>query len=164
MKSNDHFVVGDWITHVDFGIGQVMGIESKRISGTESHYYRITTKDSTFWLPVDKVNPEKLRSLATPGEIEQTIAALQAPPETLGSTPLARQAAIKSARLKNTLQDVACIVRDLYAYRQKKGELAVKESSAYKLLRQRLVSEWAMVMQKQPDTVTSRLDALLASD
>ena len=163
MKLSDRFVVGAWITHVDFGIGQVKGVEVKRISGNESQYYRIKTADSLYWLPVDNVNPEKLRGLATPREIEQSIMTLQALPEALGATPIVRQNAIKNARYKNTLQDLARIVRDLHAYRQKKGGLAVKEGSAYKLLKQRLINEWAMVMQKQPEMVTSRLDALLAS-
>lgn len=163
MEKVDCLVVGEWVTHIDFGIGQVEGIDVKSISGSESRYYRIKTADSTYWLPVENVDTDKLRELATPSEIQQTVETLQAPPKPLGQTPAVRQNKIKKARLKNTLQDMARIVRDLHALRQKKGTLAVKEGSAYKLLKKRIVEEWALVMKKKPETVNNRLESLLTS-
>ena len=66
---------GDWIVHFHFGIGQIDGVDVKDISGEEKRYCRIQATDCTFWVPVDQMDGDLVRPLATPKEIKQAIAA-----------------------------------------------------------------------------------------
>ena len=71
MKEPCTYSDGDWIVHSLYGVGQIKGIEVKCISGEEKSYYRVEGEDSTFWMPVDQMNSDILRSLSTRDEIQK---------------------------------------------------------------------------------------------
>ena len=104
---------------------------------------------------------EVLRPLSSQEEIQLAIAALQRPPKEMSSNYKERQMRIQKARIMNTPQSMARIVRDLRERRRNKGPLNTTERSAYQTLKQRLIEEWAMVTGNQVEKVTSRIDTLL---
>lgn len=161
MAESHSFSKGDWIVHSHYGTGQIKGIDTRSISGEDTKYFRIKTSDSTFWIPVDQMDSEVLRPLSTPEEIDQAIATLQKPPEQMSSNHKVRQSRIRQARIHNTPQAIAQIIRDLRAYRRKKGVLNETERNAFQVLKQRLVEEWALVTGTKTERVASKLDTLL---
>ena len=85
MKEFQSYSTGDWIVHAYYGIGQIKGVEVKCISGEESRYYKIQATGSTYWMPVDQMDSEALRPLATSEEMQQAIDVLQEPPMEMSS-------------------------------------------------------------------------------
>ena len=152
---------GDWIVHSLYGIGQIKGVDTKGISGEETHYYRIKATDSTFWVPVDQMDSEVLRPLSTPEEIQQAIAALQKPAKEMSPNYKTRQSRIRRVQDRNTPRAIARLIRDLRAYQREKGALNKTERSAYRTLRQRLVEEWAIVVGSKAEKIAPELDHLL---
>lgn len=61
MNASHIYAVADWFEHTYYGIGQIKGIEAKDISGASVDYFWIQTTDSTFWVPVDRMDSEKNR-------------------------------------------------------------------------------------------------------
>lgn len=161
MEEAHTYSDGDWIVHSRFGIGQIKDIEVKHISGDETRYYRIKTTDSIFWMPVDQMDSDLLRPLSSPEEIHLAIATLQEPPEEMSSNYKIRQIRIQDAQTHNTPQAIAQIIRDLRAYRRKKDALNSSERSAFRSLKQRLVEEWAIVLDMKTETAASKLENLL---
>ncbi len=161
MKEAHTYSDGDWIVHSRFGIGQIKDIEVKNISGEETRYYRIKTTDSIFWMPVDKMDSDLLRPLSSPEEIHLAIATLQEPAEEMSSNYKIRQIRIQDAQTHNTPKATAQIIRDLRAYRRKKDALNSTERSAFRSLKQRLVEEWAIVLDIKTETAALKLETLL---
>lgn len=161
METNHSYSKGTWIVHTQYGIGKIIGIDIKDISGEETRYFRIKSNNSTFWIPTDQMDSEVLRPLSTQEEIQLAIAALQKPPKEMSSNYKERQLRIHKAQTRNTPQSMARIIRDLRELRRKKGPLNATERSAYRTLKHRLIEEWAMVTDNKIEKVTSRLDDLL---
>ncbi len=161
MEEAHTYSDGDWIVHSRFGIGQIKDIEVKNISGEETSYYRIKTTDSIFWMPVDQMDSDLLRPLSSPEEIHLAIATLQEPAEEMSSNYKIRQIRIQDAQAHNTPKAIAQIIRDLRAYRRKKDALNSTERSAFRSLKQRLVEEWAIVLDIKTETAASKLETLL---
>lgn len=161
MESAHVFSEEDWLVHSYYGIGQIKGVEVKGISGAEVHYFRIQTTDSTFWVPVDQMDSEIMRPIATPQDIHMVIAILQRPPKEMSSDHHIRKSRIRCVQLENTPEDVARLIRDMRARQQDKGKYNLDENNVVRTLRQRLIEEWSIVMDKQTERVATRLDTLL---
>ena len=162
MQEAQIYAEGDWIVHVNYGIGQIKGIDAKTISGEEMPYYRIEASDSTFWMPVGRMDSETLRPLSTPEEIREAIATLGNPPKKMSSNFKIRQNRIQRVRIHNTPRAIARLVRDLRAWKRKKGMFNQTERIAYRTLKQLLIEEWAIVIGMKAERAELELDLLLS--
>lgn len=161
MEASRTYAEGDWIAHAHYGIGQIRGIEVKGISGEETRYYRVQSVDSTFWIPVDQMDSDFLRPLSSPEELQKAIAVLQRPPKEMSSNHNTRRSRIRQVQLQNTPKAMAQLIRDLRARQRAKGALNIKESNAFKVLKKRLVQEWAIVTDARTEKVVTHLEDLL---
>jgi CarD family transcriptional regulator len=160
MNASHIYAVEDWLAHTYYGIGQIKGIEVKDISGASVDYFRIQTSDSTFWVPVDRMDSEKMRPVATLEEFELVIAILQRPPKAMSADHKARKTHMERVQEQNMPEEMARLMRDLRARQRDKGKYSLDENKAVRTLRQRLVDEWSVVTGETVETVTSSLDAL----
>ncbi|MFN2134307.1 MAG: CarD family transcriptional regulator [Candidatus Promineifilaceae bacterium] len=163
MKMDSSHVIGEghWIAHAYYGIGRIMATETKCISGEDTQYFRVQTADSTYWVPTDQIDSEMLRPICSDDELRQAIEILQRPPQEMSSNHVARNNRIQRVTLQNSPNGVARLVRDLRARQRQKGALNLKESSAYKSLKKRLIDEWAVVKGINAEKAGQRLDDML---
>lgn len=161
MEDTHDYSKGDWIVHAYYGIGQIKGIEVQCISGEESRYYKIQGTDSTYWMPVDQMDSEALRPLATSKEMQWAIDVLHESPKEMSSNQNTRKGRIRRVQLQNKPESVARLVRDLQARQKDKGTLNQNERTAFSVLKQQLIEEWAIVSGLNSETAASKMDALL---
>ena len=161
MEDSHAYSEGDWIVHSHYGVGKIQGVEVKSISGEDSSYFRIITNNSTFWVPVDQMDSAVLRPLSTPEGIQEAIDVLHRPAVEMSSNTKIRQSRIQSVRLDNSPTAIARLIRDLRAREREKGVLYSSERSAFQTLRERLIQEWAIVMEADVDDISAELDGLL---
>ena len=161
MEASNEYSVEDWLVHAFLGIGQIKAIELKSISGESVQYFRIKTTDSTFWIPVDRMDSQELRPLSTPVEVQLATAILLRPPKAMASDHKLRKNDIRRVQQNNTLEDIARLIRDLRARQRERGELAMEELNAMRALKQRLVEEWAIITGEKTDKIASKLEDLL---
>ena len=161
MEPSHAYSKEDWLVHTHYGIGQIVGIEVKAISGAKVNYFRIQTSDSTYWIPVDQMDSETMRPVATPEDLQLAIAILQRPPIEMSSDHNVRKNLIRRVQLQNTLEDNARLIRDMRARQRDKGKYNLDENNIIRTLKQRLVDEWSIVTGKQKEKVASTLDELL---
>ena len=161
MKASQVYSEGDWLAHSVFGIGQIKGIEVKDISGASVDYFRIQTTDSTFWVPVDRMDSEKMRPVSTLEEFRLVIAILQRPPKEMSPDHQVRKTRIQRVQHQNMPEDIARLIRDLRARQRDKGKYSLDENQAGRMLRQRLADEWSVITGETIENATSNLDALI---
>jgi CarD family transcriptional regulator len=134
---------GNWIVHKRYGIGQIQGVEQKNISGEPADYYRVETHNSIVWLPVDDLNKDAFRALASQEEFEEAVAILQRTPRQMPSNFNSRKKRIREVKAKNSIRAIARLVRDLW-YRQTGRTLSNTEHRALRRFMQRLAAEWSV--------------------
>lgn len=106
LKSIEEIQAGDYIVHIDYGIGQYLGIKRLRIDGYESDFLLINyAGDDKLYLPLDRID-----------RVQRYVG-----PE--GSTPeLHRLGGISwqktKERVKKEMEDMAKELIDLYASRE----------------------------------------------
>jgi CarD family transcriptional regulator len=161
VESSHTYVVKDWLVHATFGIGQIVGVEEKGISGANVRYYKIRTADSTFWIPIDRMDGQELRPVCSAAEIQIAIAILLGPAETMASNHQIRKNEIQRILVLNTLAGSARLIRDLRARQRERGELHIAEMNTLRSLKQRLLEEWIVATGEQPEHVAARIDELL---
>jgi RNA polymerase-interacting CarD/CdnL/TRCF family regulator len=137
------FAEGDWIVHLYHGVGQVISIESKSLDGNKVKYYKVQTKDSIYWVPVGKVDEERIRPLSTPKEIDKALRIIRRKPRQMSADHMKRKNQINDVRSIGALDEVAKIIRDLYA-RQVAEKLNDSEERALSQFTDRLLSEWSV--------------------
>ena len=161
MKAVHVYSKGDWLVHSVFGIGQIQGIEVKNISGANSDYFRIQTFNSTYWVPVDRVDSEKMRPVATLEEFGLAIAILERPPRAMSADHKVRKTHMERVQEQNMPQEMARLIRDLRARQRDKGVFHLDENNAIRTLKQRLAYEWSVITGETVENATSNLDSLL---
>jgi len=156
------FHKGDWIVHRQYSLGQIKRIEIKDIGGEATEYYRVESEDSIFWIPVDQMDSDFIRPIATPQEFQKVLEELKKPSEKMASNYKKRNSRIKKVRLNNKPRSIARLIRDLRAKRRKKKGLNQTERNALKSLTDRLIKEWALVQNIRPEKAQERLEKLLS--
>jgi RNA polymerase-interacting CarD/CdnL/TRCF family regulator len=141
MNASHIYAVEDWLAHTYYGIGQIKGIEVKDISGASVDYFRIQTSDSTFWVPVDRMDSEKMRPVTTLEEFGLVIAILQRPPKAMSADHKVRKTHMEHVQEQNMPEEMARLMRDLRARQRDKGKYSLDENNVVRTLKQRLADE-----------------------
>jgi RNA polymerase-interacting CarD/CdnL/TRCF family regulator len=136
------YTKGDWVVHLYHGVGQIIGLEKKCLEGKTVSYYKVRTKDSTYWVPVEHVDNIRVRPLATKKEIREAIQILERDPHEMSDDHTERKSLINEVKEDGTFLSLARIVRDLAA-RQAHTRLNDSEERALHQFTDRLVAEWS---------------------
>lgn len=146
MEGSASFSKGEWIVHHYYGVGQVKGIEKKVLDGREVSYYKVKTRNSQYWIPVESDDNSRLRPLSSPAEIKKISRILRRKPDEMDPDHMQRKRLIREVLDEGSLLDMARIIRDLSA-RQQDKKLNPTEEDALKRFKDRLVREWAVCME-----------------
>lgn len=135
------YSTGDWIVHKFHGVGQIKGIEEKRIGKHKNTYYHIKTHNGILWLPVDKLNEEWLRSVASDVEMRQALAVLAGQPQQMNDNLNKRKSRIKEVDSNCAPTEIAELLRDLKALKKRKTTLSQFEEQALRHLTECFLAE-----------------------
>ena len=165
MEKIRTFSKGEWIVHHYYGVGQIKGIEKKMLDGEKLSYYKVKTRNSQYWIPIEGEENSRLRPLSSPDEIKKISRVLKRKPDEMDPDHMQRKRLIKEVQAEGSLKDMARIIRDLSA-RQKEKKLNPTEEDALKRFKDRLVREWAVSMELDIDNASiafeENLDKALA--
>ena len=154
------FAKRDWIVHLYHGVGQVISIESKQLDGNKVKYYKVQTKDSLYWVPVGKVDEDRIRPLSTPEEIDKALRIISRRPREMSDDHMQRKNQINDVRAIGALDEVTKIIRDLNA-RQVAEKLNDSEERALNHFTDRLISEWTVSKDISTDEARQILTEIL---
>lgn len=150
MAGTESFSKGQWIVHHYYGVGQIKGVEKKSLDGETVSYYKVKTRNSQYWIPVESEDSSRLRPLSSPAEIKKIINILQRRPKEMDPDHLQRKRLIREVLGSGSLADMARLVRDLTA-RQHAKKLNPTEEDALDRFKEGLLREWAVCMKTDID-------------
>jgi len=154
------FAEGDWIVHLYHGVGQIIDIEQKSLDGKTINYYKVQTKDSIYWVPVENVDIDRIRPLSTPKEIDNALRIIRRKPRKMSTDHMKRKSQINDVRSIGALDEVAKIIRDLSA-RQIADKLNDSEERALSQFTDRLISEWSVSKDISTSEAREKLNDIL---
>lgn len=154
------FSKGDWIVHLHYGVGQIKKIEKKRLGDKKASYYMAKTANSTFWVPVENPDAERVRPIASKYKMRLAIKTLKEPPIPLSDDHNERKRHINEVRLEISLISVAKLVRDLLA-RQAATRLNPSEEKALDHFSDNLLLEWSVSMGLDMEKVHTKYQEVL---
>ena len=155
------YAKGDWIVHAFYGVGQIKGIEKKKIGETETKYFKVTGKNSTFFVPVDNADNERIRPIASKYMLRKAINILKSPAEKLEDDHNQRKRQITERMNDCSLTGTAQLVRDLKA-RQIEFGLNDHEETTLAKLTDRLVKEWSITQEIDQESALKKFEMALS--
>jgi RNA polymerase-interacting CarD/CdnL/TRCF family regulator len=159
-----NFHPGDMVMHWTYGIGQIVNLEERTLSGSKTLYYAVQVRDMTVWVPADGNVKSRLRVPTSKSGFEHVLAILSSPSEPLPEDRLERR-----TRLLELLQDgrpesLCQLIRDLTAYqKQKVKPLNDNDHLVLKQCRNTLLGEWGFVLSLTHAQAEHELHRLLTS-
>jgi len=131
---------GDWIVHCRYGLGQIMGMDSKNLLGDRKAFYVVKTDAMTYWLPVSESGTKRIRPVASKETFEAALAVAAAEPRALEENFRRRLAYIQEQIQAASLLTKAALLRDMHA-RDVQKDIHINERKILETLKQQFVNE-----------------------
>lgn len=143
-KKSLRFNIGDWIIHYYHGVGQVKDIVEKGLEGNEKTFYKVTTKDIDYWIPIEDEDSDHIEPIRTEQDFEEALKVLTSKPEPIANHHKSRKKKIHDRWLDGDLLSRAKLLRDLNG-RLKLIKLSFSEKEVLKKVRSYFINEWLIV-------------------
>jgi RNA polymerase-interacting CarD/CdnL/TRCF family regulator len=153
---------GGWIVHLHHGVGQIQGTQVMCVGGQKNQYCRIRTRNSTIWMPLEKLNADWLRPLASPAEFQQALVVLGSAARPMDTDINRRKRRINNVKLNNSPVVIAEILRDLWAHNKEKKHVSQTDGEALRHFKNLFLAEWSVCMSLEMSIAKQQLDDLLA--
>jgi RNA polymerase-interacting CarD/CdnL/TRCF family regulator len=153
------FHVGDPVMHWTFGLGQVVGLEERVISGQKTLYYAVKVRDLTVWVPSDGYLESRLRPPTPAKGFKHLFAILTGSGEQLPEDRQERKLRLVEQLKDGSAESLCRVIRDLFTYRQVKS-LNENDQSILKRVQNALLGEWSFslsIPEMQAETDLYRL-------
>lgn len=139
-KTQSELAQGDWLVHCLYGLGQIVAVDSKEMFGDTKQYYVVKTEQITYWLPVDEIDPERIRPVASKKAFKEALEVLAQEPQKLDDNFRRRLIHIKNLINDGSLQSKAVLIRDITA-RDLQKDLHINEKKILENLQRQFMNE-----------------------
>lgn len=156
------FHEGDTVMHWIYGLGRIVRLEERNLSGENVLYYAVQIEDMTVWVPADDKLENRLRTPTLKAKFMHLLTILSGPSETL---PIDRQERklLLLEWLKNGSAESLCrVIRNLSAYRNI-HPLNGSDQALLKRSQDALLGEWGFALSVTPLQAEIELNRLLTS-
>jgi RNA polymerase-interacting CarD/CdnL/TRCF family regulator len=155
------FSKGDWIVHTYYGVGQIKGIETKQIDDSKTKYFKVDTKNSIYFVPVNNIDVERVRPVASQYMIRKVKKILKDKPEELPLDHNIRKRHISNLLTDCSLVTAAKLIRDL-TNRKSISRLNDHEEKTLENLIDQLVLEWSIVIKSDIEKASQQFEEALS--
>jgi len=159
-KKKNEFEVGSWIVHPNYGVGMISKVEKKRVNKEKARYYRVEAEDTTYWIPVERIEESRVRKVISRSGFRKAIQLLKKSPQKMDPNYKQRQSRIKDVLSKGLFRSTIRLARDLWARNHKKN-LNDSERTTLRKIMDNLIAEWAVVESINPKEASKELNRLL---
>jgi RNA polymerase-interacting CarD/CdnL/TRCF family regulator len=153
--------VGDSVVHWTYGLGQVVRLEERVLSGSNTLYYAVQVADMTVWVPADGKLESRLRSPTPAVEFEQLLTLLSDPSEPLPEDRHERRTHLLGLIRDGRAESLCRMIRDLSAH-QKIRSLNDNDQTLLKQARAALLGEMGFALSITHAQAEIELHRLLA--
>jgi RNA polymerase-interacting CarD/CdnL/TRCF family regulator len=157
------FHEGDTVMHWTYGLGQIIRLEERNLSGLNTLYYAVQIRDMTVWVPSDDELQNRLRLPTSKSGFNELIAILSNPGEPLPDDRKERRAHLLGFLRDGSTQSLCHIIRGLHGF-QKIRQLNESDQGILKQARNSLLAEWVFVLSMTPVEAEHELNHWLMSE
>ena len=150
---------GDWIVHAYYGIGQIVGTETKKIGDQKIKYYKARTKNSTFFIPTENPINDRIRPLSSVYKLRKAKQILKETPEEYPDNHNERRKVISESSSDRSMYTSAQIIRDLFHRKHQQG-LNDYEQKTLESTEKLFIREWAIIQDISEEEARERLEKL----
>lgn len=164
VKTSRGFANGDYVVYPKHGVGRVVGIEDREISGSKLELYvvRFEKERMTLRVPVTKAEASGMRKLSNPTKMGEAFTTLKGKAR-IKRTMWSRRAQEYEAKINSgDLISIAEVVRDLHR-KDDQPEQSYSERQIYEAALSRLARELAAVEAIDETEAMSRLEKVLVA-
>jgi RNA polymerase-interacting CarD/CdnL/TRCF family regulator len=155
---------GDPVMHWTHGLGQIMGLEERDLSGSKMMYYAVKMHtDITVWVPADSKLGTRLRPPTSQTTFKKLLSILSKPGEVLPEDRFERRNRLLDLLRDGRAESLCRVVRGLFDYRQKRS-LNDYDHALLKQTQNALLGEWGFVLSITPAQAEIEMHRLLSSD
>jgi len=143
---NSRFEIGDWVVHYYYGVGKVEDIVEKGLEGNEKVFYKVSTKDIDYWIPLEDEYTDHIEPIRSKKEFDQALKIIAEAPKPIAEHHKSRKKRIHDRWLEGNLESRARLLRDLHG-RLKLEKLSFSEKEMLEMVRQFFINEWIITDQ-----------------
>jgi len=159
-----NFHEGDPVMHWTYGLGKVIRLEERDLSGAKALYYAVEIGDMTVWVPADDMLENRLRSPTLKAKFKRLLAILSSPGEPLPDDRYERKILLLEW-LKNGRAESLCrVIRSLSVYREQVRPLNDNDQALLKRSQKALIGEWGFALSVTPAQAEFELHRLLTAE
>ena len=154
------FRKGDWVSHLQYGVGQVEGKEKKTLGGESLEYFKVQTRNGVYWIPTDNLDPERIRPVVSENNLQKAIAILESPAEAMAGKHTDRKKRIDEVTEKGDLAGFCALLRDLHGKRAD-GKLNTTEQRAHTAIKKKIAAEWSATREIAVQVANKEINKIL---
>ena len=136
---------GDSVMHWTHGLGTVVRLEERALSGQVIMYYAIQIGDMTVWVPADNMLETRLRLPTGKSVFKRMLGTLSKPGEPLPEDRRERKTLLIEWLKDGQTESFFRVIRSLATYRQGHS-LNLDEQAILKRSQNALIGEWSCAM------------------
>lgn len=159
-KKPESLKKGDWVVHTYYGIGQIKSVETKSIGDKKNKYFKVKTRNSTFFVPVANIDEDRVRPVASDYKLRKARKILKDPPVPFPEDHNERKKMLAEISGDSSLEVSAQTIRDLLFRKQTEG-LNDYEEKTLQTLEKLFVREWAIIQDVSEEEAQERYEKLL---
>jgi RNA polymerase-interacting CarD/CdnL/TRCF family regulator len=156
------FHKGDPVMHWTYGLGEVIGLEERALSGEKTLYYAVKVRDMTVWVPADGNIAKRLRHPTKAADFKRLFAILSDNGKPLPEDRQERKLHLVEQLKDGRAESLCHVIRDLFSYQQAKT-LNENEVVILKRAQNALLSEWGYSLSIPEMQAESDLRRMLTS-
>lgn len=145
IEQQSAFQVGDQVIHWVYGLGEIIELDEKVLSGKANHYYVVQMRDLTLWVPQNRTGSQSLRPPTPAEDFERLFDLLASPGDPLSTNSYARKGELAEILKDKTLESICRVVRDLVTYKRN-GRSNENDNSTLTYARNFLLNEWSVAL------------------
>lgn len=143
------FQVGDTVMHWNHGLGQITGLEERKVTGESQMYYVLRIRDLNIWVPADKLAAGRIRPPTSARSFKKLLAVLSGPAHSLPDDRRERKATLHTRMSDGTAESLCHVIRDL-TKREEARPLNDDDRSTLERARDMLLGEWGFALKVPP--------------
>ena len=113
-----NFHQGDRVMHWMYGIGQIVNLEKRVLSGSKLLYYEVHVQDLNVWVPADSKVTSRLRSPIPKLRFKRILTILSEPGDPLPEDRWQCKTHLQERMKDCSVESLCQVIRDLFAHRK----------------------------------------------
>ena len=156
------FHEGDTVMHWTYGLGKVIRLEERVLSGKKELYYAVQIGDMTVWVPADDKVGTRLRPPTSKADFKKLMNILSKPGEPLPDDRHERKILLTELLRNGRAESLCRVIRNLSTYRHVRS-LNDNDQALLARTEDALIGEWGFSLSVTPAEAELQLHRLLTA-